>query len=84
MAELVGEPPDLADFVERLELPEGARVLGPVPVARRDDSRQRALVSAAHADGAALASACKAAASVRSAAKSGGPVTVRLDPVAIG
>ena len=84
VAELVGEPPDLADFVERLELPEGARVLGPVPVARRDDSRQRALVSAAHADGAALASACKAAASVRSAAKSGGPVTVRLDPVAIG
>ena len=84
VAELVGEAADLTDFLDRLVLPDGARVLGPAPLPGRDETRLRALVSATHANGAALAAACKEAASVRSAAKAGGPVTVRLDPVAIG
>jgi len=91
VAELVGHPDDVGSFMEVLELPPSGRILGPVAVAdsRRSGrgepaQRVRALVSATHDDGQALSAACKAAASVRSAAKAGGAVTVRLDPVSLG
>jgi len=59
-------------------------VLGPVPIESRGKVRSRALISATHDEGAALAAACKVTSSLRSASKTGGPVTVRFDPVAIG
>ena len=75
----------------RTVLPEGAAVLGPVPVAlpRRGAvapaaPRVRALVVVSRASGSALAAAVHAGAAVRSARKDGGPVTVRVDPVVLG
>lgn len=92
VAELVGAPHDVQDFLAHLRLPDAASVLGPVPVepARRPgrdgagDARARALVVAPRSAGAALAVSLKAAASVRSARKDGGPVGVRVDPVNLG
>ena len=72
----------------------GLQMPSPVPIspARRPgradegDPRSRALLVAPRTDGggAALAAALKAAVSVRSARKEGGPVAVRVDPVALG
>ncbi len=94
VAEAVGAPGDVDDLLGHLHLPDGALVLGPVPIgpARRPgradegDPRSRALLVAPRTDGggAALAAALKAAVSVRSARKEGGPVAVRVDPVALG
>jgi primosomal protein N' (replication factor Y) len=90
LAELTGQPDDLADLLAHARLPEGATVLGPVPVVapRRGpvgpETRVRALVVVAPPHGAGLAAALKAAASVRSLRKEGGPVTVRVDPVVLG
>jgi len=88
LAELTGQPSDVADLLDRAVLPAGATVLGPVPVPnpRRSaapDSRMRALVVVDRASGAALAAAMHAASAVRSARKDGGPVTVRIDPVVL-
>ena len=84
VVEVSGAPHDVQSFLDVLDLPPSGRVLGPVPVDVRGEVRSRALVSATHDEGAALASACKVTSSVRSASKTGGPVTVRFDPVAIG
>ncbi len=88
-AELVGEAPDVADLLATARLPHGARLLGPAPYARpvergSDAEVVRALVTVPAAAGLALAHELHAAASVRSAAKRGGPVTVRIDPVPFG
>ncbi len=90
-AELVGEAADVADLLATTRLPPGARVLGPAPYARPQDRAAapdaevvRALVTVPAAAGLALARELHAAASVRSAAKRGGPVTVRIDPVPFG
>jgi len=89
LAELTGLGPDVADLLARTALPDGASVLGPVPVTapRRGtgvEGRVRALVAVARPSGAALATALHAGAAVRSARKDGGPVTVRIDPVVLG
>ncbi len=92
VAEIVGAPDDVQDFLGHLRLPDGASVLGPVPVepGRRPgrdgagDARARALVVAPRTAGPELALALKAAASVRSARKEGGPVGVRVDPADLG
>jgi len=84
VVEISGAPHDVLAILDVLELPSSGRVLGPVPVDARGEARSRALISATHDEGAALAAACKVASSVRSASKAGGPVTVRFDPVAIG
>jgi primosomal protein N' (replication factor Y) len=89
LAELTGQPSDVADLLRRSPVPPGATVLGPVPVPapRRGpeaDTRVRALVVVDRAAGAGLAAALHAGASVRSARKEGGPVTVRIDPVVLG
>ncbi|MGD9957396.1 MAG: primosomal protein N' [Candidatus Nanopelagicales bacterium] len=94
VAEAVGAPSDVDDLLGHLRLPDGAQILGPVPVAparragRADagEPRVRALLVAPRTEGggAALAEALKAAAGIRSARKEGGPVAVRVDPVALG
>lgn len=80
VAELDGLVDDVTDFVKLLELPDGAEVLGPLPVAG-DDTRRRALVRAPAAGLRTLSRALHAAAAVRSAGKRGGPVRVRVDPI---
>jgi primosomal protein N' (replication factor Y) len=97
VAELVGRPADVDDLLGLARLPEGAAVLGPVPVegagggrgrgrrrAQEGEAQVRALVSVPRADGLALAAALRGAAGVRSARKDGGPVAVRIDPVVLG
>ncbi len=89
VAEVTGLHDDVTDLLGHASLPSGAGVLGPVPVPvpRRGaelDARVRALVVVPPGDGAALAAALHAAASIRSARKEGGPVTVRMDPVVLG
>ena len=88
VAEVVGAPADVDDYLRHLRAPEGSSVLGPVPVeAARPGAagpRARALVAAPRSEGAALAAALKAASAVRSARKEGGAVAVRVDPVALG
>jgi len=89
LAELTGQPSDVADLLDRAALPAGATVLGPVPVPspRRSaapDTRMRALVVVDRGSGAAMAAALHAASAVRSARKDGAPVTVRIDPVVLG
>ena len=89
VAELSGSGEDVADLLAHTELPEGASVLGPVPVPapRRGpavEERVRALVVVARSGGAELAAALRAGAAIRSARKEGGPVTVRIDPSVLG
>ena len=84
VVEVSGAPHDVQSFLDNLELPPSGKVLGPVPIDIRGEVRSRALISATHDEGAVLAAACKVTSSVRSASKTGGPVTVRFDPVAIG
>jgi primosomal protein N' (replication factor Y) len=89
LAELTGQAADVADLLARSALPDGATVLGPVPVAapRRGvapDTRVRALVVVDRAAGSALAAALHAGSAVRSARKEGAAVTVRIDPVVLG
>ncbi|MEZ5115667.1 MAG: primosome assembly protein PriA [Candidatus Nanopelagicales bacterium] len=94
MAALTGAGPAVADLLALARLPEGTRVLGPVPVPApagpgpapdpADGPRVRALLTAALAEGSALATALREAAGVRSARRAPGPVEVRVDPVEIG
>jgi primosomal protein N' (replication factor Y) (superfamily II helicase) len=79
-AEVDGLVDDVADFVTLLELPDGAQVLGPLPVPG-DETRRRALVRAPAAALRSLSRALHAAAAIRSAGKRGGPVRVRVDPI---
>lgn len=81
VAELTGDPGDVADTLALAELPQPAEVLGPVPV---DEGKERVLVRVPRRAGLALAGALKGALGVRSAKKSGGPVRVRIDPVDLG
>jgi primosomal protein N' (replication factor Y) len=80
VAELTGAPADVEDMLALAGLPVTAEVLGPVVV----DGSARALVRAPLSDGTGLAAALHAASAVRSARRSGGPVRVRIDPVALG
>ncbi|MBK5305281.1 MAG: primosomal protein N' [Frankiaceae bacterium] len=76
MASVEGPPRAVAEFVQDLDLPAGAELLGPVPA---KDGEERLLVRVARAHGLELAAALKAAQAVRSARK-GEPVRVELDP----
>jgi primosomal protein N' (replication factor Y) len=77
MASLTGPADAVAELLELAELPDGAEVLGPVPVGEEE----RALVRvASRSAGGALAAALHAAAGVRSARKSPGAVRVQVDP----
>jgi len=89
VAELTGQPRDVADLIAQTTLPAQAQILGPVPVVRSkrsavDDTTVRALVVVASSHGAELASTLAAGSAVRSARKEGAPVTVRIDPIVLG
>ncbi len=84
---VTGSPADVAELLSLAHLPASAEELGSVSVPARPGVRGpeidavRALVRVPRADGVALADALHAAAAVRSAKKSGGPVRVALDPL---
>ncbi|WFB06530.1 primosomal protein N' [Streptomyces sp. LX-29] len=97
MASVSGPPEAVADLLESLRLPEGAEVLGPVPVPGGDfggprrpgapppgESWERALLRVRPGSGAALAAALKAAHAARLVRREGPPVRVRIDPPDIG
>ncbi|MFI5686155.1 primosomal protein N' [Streptomyces sp. NPDC051636] len=98
MAAVSGTAQAVAEFLNTVELPSDAEVLGPVPIPvtlpggpRRPGAPppgehwERALVRVPPGSGAALASALKAAQAARMARGSGeAPVRVRIDPPDIG
>ena len=81
VAELVGAPTALADFLVRSELPIGASVLGPTV---RADGMARAVIRIRRADGPQLAAALRRTAGERSAHKEPDLVSVRIDPLRLG
>ncbi len=97
MAAVSGPPDAVAELLATTELPEGAEVLGPVPLPAPLPGRprragdpppgerwERALVRVRPGRGAALAAALKAAQAVRLARREGEPVRLRMDPPDIG
>ncbi|KJS57140.1 primosome assembly protein PriA [Streptomyces rubellomurinus subsp. indigoferus] len=85
MASVSGSPGAVADLLGLIRLPEGADVLGPVPMtALRGEEQERALLRVAPGQGAALAAALKAAQIARIALRTPEAVRVRVDPTDIG
>ncbi|MCD0481184.1 primosomal protein N' [Streptacidiphilus sp. ASG 303] len=88
MAAVTGSPAAVADLLALTRLPEGADVLGPVPVPGPPEAggepQQRALVRVPPGQGGALAAALKAARVARLARKQPEPVRIRIDPPDIG
>jgi primosomal protein N' (replication factor Y) len=82
MAALAGTPDAVADLLATARLPDGAQSIGPVPGGADPDggTTERMLVRVRRADSAALATALKAAAAIRSARKAADPVRLVLDP----
>jgi len=86
IAALTGAEGDVRELLSTVSLPADTDVLGPVaaehddPAAQNGGAAVRYLVRAASADGTALAVALRAGLAGRSAAKSPGPVRLRLDP----
>ncbi|GAA0741422.1 primosomal protein N' [Dactylosporangium roseum] len=79
IAALTGAPTAVAELLAAAQLPPGAEVLGPVPVAA--EGQERMLVRTARSAGRALALSLKAAAGVRSARKAPDPVQIQIDPL---
>jgi primosomal protein N' (replication factor Y) (superfamily II helicase) len=86
LAALEGAAPDVADLLAAATLPSTAQVLGPVGINVRgaEAAMSRSVVRVPRADGLALAAALHGAQGIRSARKSGGPVRVVIDPIALG
>ncbi|WP_329188957.1 primosomal protein N' [Actinacidiphila glaucinigra] len=97
MAAVSGRPAAVADLLATVRLPEGTDVLGPVPLPITDPARprrsgdtppgerwERVLLRVPPGNGAALATALKAAQTARIARKEPDPVRVRIDPPDIG
>jgi primosomal protein N' (replication factor Y) len=80
VAELTGAAADVEELRELTELPEAADVLGPT----LDAGTTRLIVRVPRSSGIKLAGGLRAAAGVRSARRSGGPVRIRIDPVDLG
>ncbi len=85
MASLTGTPAAIRELLADARLPDGAEVLGPVPVptpaAQTDvQEKERALVRVPRSAGAAMARALKEAQGVRSARKATETVRVQIDP----
>ncbi|GAA5198820.1 primosomal protein N' [Rugosimonospora acidiphila] len=78
MASLTGTPDSVADLLAAAHLPDGVQPLGPVPAG---DGQERMLLRTTRSGGAALASALREAAGVRSARKAPDPVRVQVDPL---
>ncbi|WP_116026892.1 primosomal protein N' [Thermomonospora umbrina] len=90
MASLTGAPAAIRELLADTRLPEGAQVLGPVPVAAPQDpaasgapapERERALIRVPRNAGTALGRALKAAQGVRSARRAPDPVRAQIDPL---
>lgn len=81
IAELTGAYPALKEILDLADLPEGAQLLGPVPVQRAGEQTERLLVRCPRAEGAHLARALKSALGVRTAKHGTDPVWIRIDPV---
>ena len=97
MASLTGPRDAVADLLAAARLPDGAQLLGPIPVPLRGGGRgggegtgpghdpaepvERVLVRVARSAAPALAAALHAALGVRSARKAPDPVRVQLDPL---
>ncbi|QMU19648.1 primosomal protein N' [Gordonia rubripertincta] len=98
MASVDGPTQVITDFVEHLELPEGADVLGPVPLppgvrppagsaeweAAADDEMDRILVRLPRKHGRLLAQALAAGQARRNTHRQTGPIRVQVDPPTIG
>ncbi|QKG26552.1 primosomal protein N' [Actinomadura verrucosospora] len=85
MASLTATPAAIRELLADARLPDGAEVLGPVPVPRQPGAegpeKERALVRVPRAAGAALARALKEAQGIRSARKAAETVRVQIDPL---
>jgi primosomal protein N' (replication factor Y) len=79
MASLTGTAAAVTELLASADLPTQAQVIGPVPA---DDGAERVLVRVPRPQGAALATALKAAAATRSARKAPDLVKLVLDPLA--
>ncbi|MEU1506686.1 primosomal protein N' [Kitasatospora sp. NPDC005748] len=85
MASVSGSPAAVADLLGLIRLPSEADVLGPVPApALRGEEQERALLRVPPGQGAALATALKAAQIARIALRTPEAVRVRIDPTDIG
>ena len=82
-AELIGGSDAVREFLDVLELPARAQLLGPVPVGEDSPDDVRALVRGPRTVAADLAGRLHEAAAVRSARKLA-PVRIRIDPQQIG
>jgi primosomal protein N' (replication factor Y) len=82
MASLTGTPGALRELLDIARLPDGAEILGPVPVTvRGEDGQERSLVRVSRPAMVALSRALKAAQGVRSARKAPEPVRIQIDPL---
>ncbi len=83
VATVTGAPEAVADLLAAAHLPDGADVLGPVPLPAdsTEDRQERMIVRVPRGSGRALAAALHAAAGVRSARKAPDPVRIQLDPL---
>ncbi|MFF7637004.1 primosomal protein N' [Kitasatospora sp. NPDC008050] len=85
MASVSGTPAAVADLLGLTRLPEGADLLGPVPLPPlRGQEQERALLRVRPGQGGALTAALKAAQIARVALRGAEPVKVRIDPTDIG
>ncbi|MGC0315190.1 primosomal protein N' [Kitasatospora acidiphila] len=85
MASVTGTPSAVEDLLGVARLPEGADVLGPVPLPPlRGEEQERALLRVRPGQGGVLAAALKAAQIARLALRGSEPVKVRIDPPDIG
>ncbi|WP_141577100.1 primosomal protein N' [Actinomadura sp. WMMA1423] len=84
MASLTASPAAIRELLADTRLPDGAEVLGPVPVPQAGteaQEKERALIRVPRAAGPALARALKEAQGVRSARKAAETVRVQIDPL---
>nr|WP_308168431.1 primosomal protein N' [Nonomuraea sp. NEAU-A123] len=79
MATLTGTAAAVRQMLDETRLPDGAQVLGPVPV--DESGRERAMIRVPRGGGAALAAALKGASGVRAARKAPDVVRVSVDPL---
>ncbi|MCA2226955.1 primosomal protein N' [Nonomuraea aurantiaca] len=79
MATLTGSAAAVRQMLDETRLPDGAQVLGPVPV--DEAGRERAMIRVPRGGGAALSAALKGAIGVRAARKAPDVVRVSVDPL---
>ncbi|MEU7747232.1 primosomal protein N' [Nonomuraea sp. NPDC049158] len=79
MATLTGSAAAVRQMLDETRLPDGAQVLGPVPV--DEAGRERAMIRVPRGGGAALSAALKGASGVRAARKAPDVVRVSVDPL---